>query len=235
MCGRYATTRSAADLSDFFEAYDDTAGLEADWNVAPTDPVPVVRMSQRRAARVLTTARWGLVPHWAGDTRRAAGMINARSETVATSPAFAPSFAKRRCLVPADGWFEWTRSGGAKQAHYLTPSDGSVLAFAGLWSAWGNGDEPLITCSVLTTAARGALAAVHDRMPLILSAERWTPWLAGGGDPAELLAPPTDALLARITVRQVGPAVGNVRNNGPDLVAPVIAERSSGMTELTLF
>jgi putative SOS response-associated peptidase YedK len=218
MCGRYATTRSAADLSDFFEAYDDTVQLAADWNVAPTDPVPVVRMSQRRDARVLATARWGLVPHWATDTRRAASMINARSETVVSSPAFAPSFAKRRCLVPADGWYEWTRRGAAKQAHYLTPADGSVLAFAGLWSAWGG--EPLITCTVLTAAAVGALAEVHDRMPLILPAERWEGWLAGGGDPVEQLRPmPVDALAA-IDVRPVRPDVGNVRNNGPQLLEP---------------
>ena len=221
MCGRYATTRSAADLSDFFEAYDDTVSLAADWNVAPTDPVPVVRMSQRRGERVLATARWGLVPHWATDTRRAAGMINARAETVATSPAFAPSFARRRCLVPADGWYEWTRQGAAKQARFMTPRDGSVLAFAGLWSAWGSGDEPLITCSVLTTAALGALATVHDRMPLILPAGRWQPWLAGGGDPAELLAPADAEVLDGIAIRPVGAAVGNVRNNGPELVAPV--------------
>jgi putative SOS response-associated peptidase YedK len=235
MCGRYATTRSAADLSAFFEAYDDSVGLAADWNVAPTDPVPLVRMSQRRAARVLGTARWGLVPHWAADTRRAASMINARSETVATSPAFAPSFARRRCLIPADGWFEWVRRDGTKQAHYLTPADGSVLAFAGLWSAWGSGDEPLITCSVLTTAAVGDLARVHDRMPLVLSARRWEPWLAGGGDPAELLAPPGPEILDRITVRAVGPAVGNVRNNGPELVAPATVEQHGEATELTLF
>jgi putative SOS response-associated peptidase YedK len=239
MCGRYATTRSAADLSAFFEAYDDTVELAADWNVAPTDPVPVVRMSQRRGERVLATARWGLVPHWAADTRRAAGMINARSETVATSPAFAPSFAKRRCLIPADGWYEWVRTGKVKQAHYMTPADGSVLAFAGLWSAWGNGAEPLITCSVLTTAAQGDLARVHDRMPLILPAARWASWLAGGGDPVTLLAPPQERLLAGIEVRAVRPAVGNVRNNGPDLVAPMAvetpAEQVGNPTELTLF
>ena len=184
-----------------FEAYDDTVELAANWNVAPTDPVPLVRISTRRGDRVLSTARWGLVPHWAADTRRAARMINARSETVATSPAFAPSFARRRCLVPADGWYEWVRTGKVKQAYYMTPADGSVLAFAGLWSAWGNGAEPLITCSVLTTTALGDLARVHDRMPLILPPERWASWLAGGGDPADLLAPPPDRVLAGIEVR----------------------------------
>jgi putative SOS response-associated peptidase YedK len=235
MCGRYATTRSAADLSGFFEAYDDTVGLAASWNVAPTDPVPLVRMSQRRGERVLATARWGLVPHWAKDTRRAAGMINARSETVATSPAFAPSFARRRCLVPADGWYEWTRNGTGKQAHFMTPADGTTLAFAGLWSAWGSGDEPLVTCSVLTTAALGALAGVHDRMPLILPPERWALWLAGGGDPAELLVAPGPGVLDGIAIRPVGPAVGNVRNNGPELVVPVPVDQPLDLTDVTLF
>jgi len=137
MCGRYATTRSEADLSDLFDALDVTEGLGPSWNVAPTDPVPVVRVSQSRDARVLDSARWGLVPPWATDLRGGARMINARAETVATSPAFAPSFTRRRCLVPADGWYEWVRAGQRKQAFYMTPADGSALAFAGLWSAWG--------------------------------------------------------------------------------------------------
>lgn len=208
-------------MSAIFEAFDDTSGLEADFNVAPTDPVPVVRMSKRRSARVLDTARWGLVPPWADNPRAGARMINARSETVATSRAFAASFARRRCLVPADGWFEWVRAGREKQAYYMTPTDGSVLAFAGLWSAWGDGDEPLITCSILTMEALGPLRRVHDRMPLILSQSRWESWLAGGGGPESLLQAPALQELAKIEIRPVGAAVGNVRNNGADLVAAV--------------
>jgi putative SOS response-associated peptidase YedK len=237
MCGRYATTRSDADLTLLFDAVDVTESLSPSWNVAPTDPVPLVRMSrthgslpeQEGAARVLDTARWGLVPPWAKDLRGGARMINARAETAATSPAFAKPFAERRCLVPADGWFEWVRHGGGKQAFYLTPADGSVLAFAGLWSVWG--PEPVLTCSVLTTAAQGGLTHVHDRMPLILSADRWAGWLAGGGDSAELLRPPTAAEIEAIEVRPVGPGVGNVRNNGPDL----IAIRAQEGTSPTLF
>ena len=216
MCGRYATTRSGADLSDLFDAVDVTESLGPSWNVAPTDPVPLVRVSQRQEARVLDTARWGLLPPWAKDLRGGARMINARSETVASSPAFAPSFARRRCLVPADGWFEWVRAGKERQAYYMTPADGSVLAFAGVWSAWG--PDSLLTCSVLTTAARGGPARVHDRMPLILPADRWPDWLAGGGDPDALLRPMTEREIAAIAVRPVGPAVGNVRNNGPALL-----------------
>ncbi|GIM92569.1 SOS response-associated peptidase [Paractinoplanes toevensis] len=219
MCGRYATTRSEADLSDLFDATDVTEGLGPSWNVAPTDPVPLVRISASHdGKRVLDTARWGLVPPWATDLRGGAKMINARSETVATSPAFAPSFARRRCLVPADGWFEWIRSGKERQAFYMTPADGSALAFAGIWAPWG--PEKLLTCSVLTTAARGGLARVHDRMPLILPPDRWADWLAGGGDADGLLQPMTDHELSAIDVRSVGPEVGNVRNNGPHLVQP---------------
>ncbi|WP_328462078.1 SOS response-associated peptidase [Actinoplanes sp. NBC_00393] len=226
MCGRYATTRSNADLSQFFEAVDVAEPLRPSWNVAPTDPVPLVRMSQRDAARVVDSARWGLVPPWAPDLRGGARMINARAETVATLRSFAPSFARRRCLIPADGWFEWVRtSGKQKQAYYMTPGDGTPLAFAGLWSAWG--PESVLTCSVVTTAAIGGLTRVHDRMPLILPADRWADWLAGGGEPEELLRPLSERDLEAIEVRPVGSDVGNVRNNGPALVEPV--------AEVTLF
>jgi putative SOS response-associated peptidase YedK len=218
MCGRYATTRSDADLTLLFDAVAVTEQLEPSWNVAPTDPVPLIRVSQRRGGRVLDTARWGLVPPWATDPRVGARMINARAETVATSPAFAPSFARRRCLVPADGWYEWVRSGGGKQAYYLTPADAAPLAFAGLWTAWG--PDALVTCSVITTAALGGLARVHHRMPLILPPERWASWLAGGGDAAEQLTPMSPSALAAIEIRAVRPDVGNVRNNGPELITP---------------
>jgi putative SOS response-associated peptidase YedK len=236
MCGRYATTKSAADLSTLFEAYDDTGGsLASRWNVAPTDPVPLVRMSRRRGGRVLGIARWGLVPPWSQDPRGAARMINARVETVATSAAYAPSFARRRCLVPADGWYEWARRGAAKQAYFMTPRDGSLLAFAGLWSVWGGGPEPLMTCSVLTTAALGDLAHVHDRMPLALPPGRWAGWLAGDGDDDAMLPAPDHELMSGIEVRPVGPAVGDVRHDGPDLVERVDLPAQFDHAELTLF
>jgi putative SOS response-associated peptidase YedK len=238
MCGRYATTRSAADLSALFEAYDETGGvLSADYNVAPTDPAPIVRLS--RSARVLSVARWGLLPAWAKDTRGAAKRINARAETVASSAAYARSFAVRRCLVPADGWYEWVRSpSGRRQAYFMTTQDGAPLAFAGLWSVWGTA-EPLRTFSVITTSAVGDLALVHDRMPLLLPPARWPAWLAGGGDAAELLATPRPEDLTRLEIRPVGPAVGDVHNDGPALVervpAPSLARPAPDPVELTLF
>jgi putative SOS response-associated peptidase YedK len=225
VCGRYASTRSAADLSALFEALDETTDLAPRYNVAPTDPVPVVRVARERGARVLDLGRWGLLPHWARDRKAAARMINARAETVATAPAFARAFATRRALVPADGWYEWRRrDGGGKQAYFMTPRDGSVLGFAGLWSRWG--PDRLLTFSIVTTAAVGDLGMVHDRMPLLLEPARWQSWLAGEPD---LTAPPPE-LVAGLELRPVGPAVGNVRNDGPELVArvagPVLSERS---------
>lgn len=232
MCGRYATTRSAADLSALFEAYDDTGEpLAPDYNVAPTDPVPIVRVSDQAGGSVLSVARWGLLPPWAKDARGAAKMINARAETVATTRAYARPFAQRRCLVPADGWYEWVRRDGAKQAYFMTPADGAGLAFAGLWSLWRGAGTPLLTCTVVTMAALGELARVHDRMPLVLSPERWSGWLSGDGDPVELLAPPTAETLARIEIRPVGRGVGDVRNDGPDLVARVPAAPLGALPE----
>ncbi|MEV4758266.1 SOS response-associated peptidase [Micromonospora sp. NPDC049559] len=251
MCGRYATTRPAADLAAVFESYDETGDrLAADYNVAPTDAVPVVRRDDEPdARRLLSLARWGFVPSWAKDTRGAARMINARAETVATSRAYASAFAKRRCLVPADGWYEWVRRDGVKQPYFMTPRDGEVLAFAGIWSRWrgggsrgggdsrGDGGDSLLTCSVVTTAALGELAEVHERMPLLLPPERWSAWLAGGGEPAELLAPAGPEWLARIEIRPVGPEVGDVRNDGPGLIerVPVPAVPESEPVDLTLF
>jgi putative SOS response-associated peptidase YedK len=228
MCGRYATTRTALDLSTLFDAVDETGdGLVPDYNVAPTDPVPIVRISQRAGGRVLSTARWGLVPPWSTDTRGAARMINARAETAATARAYAPSFARRRCLVPADGWYEWLRRpDGGRQPYFMTPRTGEVLAFAGLWSVWSGGAEPtdgVRTFSILTTAALGDLALVHDRMPLLLPPEHRAAWLTADADSAAALLTPRPADLALIELRPVSRLVGDVRNDGPELIAPVPA------------
>jgi putative SOS response-associated peptidase YedK len=242
MCGRYASTRSATDLSSLFEALDETATvLRPDYNVAPTDPVPIVRRSGRVASPVLCVARWGLVPAWSRDATGAARMINARAETVATSRAFAGSFAARRCLVPADGWYEWVRTSGGsgrrgpaggavqrgpagtgKQAYFMTRGDAEVLAFGGIWTAWTSGSVRLLTFSVLTLPAEGDLALVHDRMPLVLEPANWHAWLTSA-DPTGLLAGPSPQYGAGIEVRPVSPAVGDVRNDGPELVRKVSA------------
>jgi putative SOS response-associated peptidase YedK len=239
MCGRYASTTSAADLSELFDALDETDdGLAPDYNVAPTDPVPIVRISNSAGGRVLSRVSWGLVPAYAKDTRGGARMINARAETVATSGAFAPSFAKRRCLVPADGWYEWVRRAGTKQAYFMT-LDSDVLALAGVWAVWGRAEQRVLTCSVVTTAALGELASVHDRMPLVLPPERWEEWLTAEPDAERLLTPPRADFIESIEIRPVGPEVGNVRNDGPSLIvrvdAPELGSSTDERADLTLF
>ncbi|WP_405091072.1 SOS response-associated peptidase [Micromonospora sp. NBC_01392] len=235
MCGRYATTRSAGDLSALFESVDSTGEVGPDYNVAPTDSAPLVRLAPE-GHRLLSLGRWGLLPSWSRSASGAARMINARAETIATSRAYAPSFARRRCLVPADGWYEWVRRpDGGRQPYFMTPRDGSVLALAGIWSVWESAGATRLTFSVLTTAALGELAEVHDRMPLLLPRERWAAWLGPTDEPAALLVPPDAGQLAGLEIRPVSPAVGNVRNDGPELIARVVPEGAEAGAEPTLF
>lgn len=220
MCGRYASSRGAEFLVDHFGAEEaPEEELAPSWNVAPTDPTYVVAV--RHGVRVLRTARWGLVPSWAKDTKGAARLINARRETVTTTPAFRSAFARRRCLVPADGYYEWTAqrgvpAAGRKQPWFLTSRDGAPLAMAGLYEirdgAW--------TSTVITTSAPDELGDIHDRTPLLVPPEDWARWLDPDvEDPGDgLLVPGTPGLL---DAWPVDPAVGNVRNDGPELVRPV--------------
>lgn len=221
VCGRYAASRSPDSLVMEYAAEDGTAGEApvASYNVAPTQPVLVVRPRVRDGRRELSVARWGLVPSWSADTRSAGGRINARAETVGTTPAFRAAFRHRRCLVPADGWFEWVPDGsGRRRPYFLTPADGRGLAFAGLWEVWGE-DARLLTMTIVTTAAVGRLTEVHHRMPVILGVDRHTAWLdPATSDPAQLLTV-DDEVLAGLEIRPVGPRVGSVANHGPDLVA----------------
>ncbi|MBA0125359.1 SOS response-associated peptidase [Haloechinothrix sp. YIM 98757] len=244
MCGRYAATKDPATIAREFDALDEVTDTEAapgpSYNVAPTRPVTTVVRRHPRAedGTVLTTEAasrrvrgmvWGLVPSWAKDPSIGQRMINARAETVATKPAFRKAVARRRCLVPADGWFEWLRGSGegrrpAKQPYYMTARDGTSLAFAGIWETWRDPElpstaSPTVTCSVLTTDAVGALADIHHRMPLLMPPHLWDEWLdPDSGDVAELLAPPAADVVERLEIRPVSERVGNVRNNGPELI-----------------
>ena len=232
MCGRYASTRSSTDLATLFDALDTTdEPLVPDYNLAPTDPAPIVRISASAGSRVVSVARWGLVPAWSKDGKGGAKMINARSETIATSKAFAPSFERRRCLVPADGWYEWARtSTGGKQPYFMTRRNGEPLVFGGIWSTWGTG---LLTFSVITVPAVGDLTQVHDRMPLVLPSDLWRNWLTDI-DASGLLRPPAEDYAAGIELRAVSHRVSDVRNDGPDLIEP-ITERVNQSTMETLF
>ena len=239
MCGRYAAKKDPALLAAEFDAVD-TTGDDApkpDYNVAPTKAVVAVVQRHPRDAegepdpehteRSLRVMRWGLVPHWAKDRNVGAKMINARAESAATKPAFRSSVTRRRCILPADGWFEWKRDGATKQAMYMTRPDGASLAMAGLWSTWhdpkGDPDAPpLVTCAVITTDALGQLTEVHDRMPLLLTPQNWANWLdPDQADVADLLTSPDLALIESLELRPVSSAVNSVRNNGPELIERV--------------
>jgi putative SOS response-associated peptidase YedK len=232
MCGRYVSVRSDADLSDEFDAVDATDGLwpEPDYNVAPTKPVRVVvnrplRDADGKAAptptRQLRVVSWGLIPSWSKDRKTQGRMFNARAEGIATTNAFRRAYAKRRCLVPADGWYEW-RAGddGTKQPVFMTPEDGHPLAFAGLYEFWGEHGQTITTCTIITAPAAGALADIHDRMPLVLPRSVWPRWLDPAvDDPDDLLTGWDEAAGEHLELRPVARLVNKVDNNGPELVA----------------
>ncbi len=223
MCGRYASSRDARDLASGFEVEEPPEeALPPSWNVAPTDPVHAVL--QRAGSRRLTVLRWGLVPSWSKDAKGAARLINARQETVTTKPAFRAAYARRRCLLPADGYYEWQVDGTRKQPWFLSSADGGPLAMAGLYEVWSPPQgERLWTCTVITTAAADDTGHIHDRTPLVVPRADWARWL----DP-EVEDPGQDLLVPAVTgalaAWPVGAAVGNVRNDGPELVEPLAPE-----------
>ncbi len=247
MCGRYAAAKDTATLVEEFQVetvVDPAPG--PNYNVAPTNQVAFVVDRPIDGSdgleRQLRVARWGLVPSWAKDPKIGSRMINARWENAAEKPAFRSAFAKRRCLIPADGYFEWytpavqagVQSAAAKprkQPYFIHRGDGAGLALAGLYEFWRPGPEEdwLVTVTVLTTDSIGPLAAIHDRMPLMIEASGYPRWL----DPAVRVDTGFDARLAvdLLTAYPVSPAVNSVRNNSADLLAPIPAEPA--LAELT--
>jgi putative SOS response-associated peptidase YedK len=221
VCGRYAAARSVDDLASTFGIRAD--GVEAiaaaDWNVAPTKPVTAVVVRSGRPN--LTTMRWGLVPPWAADPSAGARLVNARLETVASKPAFREALARRRCLLPADGWYEWAPSpGGYRRPYYLSPPDGAVLALAGLWETWTDGEgRRLVTTTIVTGPAPADLRMVHDRAPVVLPADTWRRWLDPAVADVDGVLRPTPTGV--VVPRPVGDAVGDVRANGPQLTEQV--------------
>jgi putative SOS response-associated peptidase YedK len=231
MCGRYATSRSSADLSALFDADDETeGGLEPDYNVAPTDPVPVVRVSRSASvdgtgARVLSRVRWGLVPAYAKDTKGGARLINARAETVTKSGAFSASFQKRRCLVPADGFYEWRKAGKQKQPWRFHLADNGPFCFAGLWDSWCDPETKteLESFTIITTEANELLAPIHNRMPVMLAKHDLAAWLEGT-NAAKLLRPyPAEEMRGY----PVSTMVNSWRNETPDCFAPAGEEKTA--------
>lgn len=213
MCGRYLLQRAPGALARHFETVNPTPNHPPSWNIAPTQLSLVVRRHPQSGERHLDALRWGLVPRWAKDATGAARMMNARGESVAEKPAFREAFAKRRCLVPMDGFYEWRSEGKAKQPYVCALRSGDPMACAGLWEGWKQPDgEWLRSYSIITCAAAGRQALVHDRMPVILPPAAWEEWLAGEDEAAltALLRPAEDALLA---FWPVGPRVGRVAEN----------------------
>jgi putative SOS response-associated peptidase YedK len=246
MCGRYASSRRPEDLVEEFEIdkVEVKEELAPDYNVAPTKPVYAVvqrppvkdEPALQRQLRVLT---WGLVPFWAKDPSIGNKMINARMETVHEKPAFRKAFASRRCLLPADGYYEWyptelkTKAGKPlKQPFFIHPADGGVMAMAGLYEIWRDPtrdeDDPdrfRWTCTVLTTTAEDAVGHIHDRMPLLVERERFAAWLDPTvSDPDDLKALLVPAAPGRLEAYPVSTEVNSVRNNGPELVEPLPTE-----------
>jgi putative SOS response-associated peptidase YedK len=237
VCGRYVNVASNADLTDEFdveEVVGDDPGPS--WNVAPTDPVRVIverppREPDAPAARVrqLRTVTWGLVPNWSKDAKRGAKMINARIETVTAKPAFKTAAARRRCLVPALGYYEWQKTDHGKVPYFLHDPNGRMLAMAGLYELWRDPgkskDDPgrwLWTCTIITQEAPDLLGVIHDRNPVVVPPELRDQWLDCSSEDA---ATATRVLVqipqARLDPYVVSAAVGNVRNNGPELIEPV--------------
>lgn len=251
MCGRFAVTTDPALLAGQIQALDETAaaGDRPNYNVAPTTTISAVvkRHSEPgdESTRRIRSMRWGLVPPWAragadgAPERKGPLLINARAETITSSPAFRGAARHKRCLVPMNGWYEWQPTGavrGPKTPYYLYAADGGLLLMAGLWSAWRPGNAPattppLLSCTIITTDAVGPLARIHDRMPLSVSAGDWDRWL----DPD---APVDEGLLAghgdsdRIAVREVSTLVNNTANNGPELIEPADTHQGAPLSRV---
>jgi putative SOS response-associated peptidase YedK len=245
MCGRYASSRSPDDLLELFEIEEDDLGPEQGapkFNVAPTVTMPVVVERERErdgapvSVRQLRGLTWGLVPSWSKDRRGAARMINARVESLLERPAYTRAALTRRCLVPADGWYEWQVSATGtdakgkprKQPFFIHRGDGDGLAFAGIYEFWRDravaADDPLawlVTFAIITTAAEPGLSFIHDRMPLVLPSDRWDAWLdphrRAAEDVRALVVPPAPG---RFIATPVSTRVNSVRNDGPELVEP---------------
>lgn len=223
MCGRYRLSRRKEIIEEHF----DTATGVEDWtpryNVAPTQPVPIIRQHPKEPRRDVTLARWGLIPWWAKDTSSAAGMINAKSETAASKPAFRDALRLRRCIIPADGFYEWQKIRAAKQPYCFEVNEGELFAFAGLWEKWKDpAGKTLETCAILTTTANALTSSIHDRMPVILNPGAYDLWLDPGftdvSAVSELLQPYDAGLMRRYPVST---RINHAANDDAECAQPV--------------
>ncbi|MGA7106078.1 MAG: SOS response-associated peptidase [Candidatus Deferrimicrobiaceae bacterium] len=222
MCGRFTLFDSADSVAERF-GLPDTPSLSPRYNIAPSQTVVAVRIPPGGGARELVALRWGLVPSWAKDPAIGNRMINARVETVADKPAFRSAIRRRRCLVPADGFYEWKRVNGRKQPYFIGMRDRKIFGFGGIWESWeGGGGEAVLSCALLTTGPNDLLRPIHDRMPVILSPREYDLWLSPQVQDPEALAPlfrpyPPEEM----TVFPVGTAVNNPETDTPALIEPL--------------
>jgi putative SOS response-associated peptidase YedK len=230
VCGRFLSLSDPEQLAERFAVDEVRAtSLGHRYNVAPT--LEVYAVIEREARRRLGTLRWGFVPYWVRELKGARQPINARIETVATSKMFADAFRRRRCLLPADGFYEWQDrgEGRAKQPYLIADPDGAPLAFAGIWTVWRDpaveDPEPLFSTAIVTTEARGAMADLHERMPVVLPERLWADWLTADEDEAPHLLEAVAALGApRLTATPISRRVNDVRNDGPELLEPATVD-----------
>ena len=225
MCGRYRLTKDGKVIVEDF-AVEGEVEWSPRYNIAPTDPVPAVRQDRKNPVRHCTLMRWGLIPFWAKDPAIGAKTINGMSETAATKPAFRDAMQRHRCLVPADGFYEWARSGKEKQPYNFGMADDSLFAFAGLWDRWKDGaGKEILSCTILTTRPNALVADIHNPMPAILRREDYDLWLDPGiTDPArvaDLLAPFDPRWMRRYPVSQ---RVNSVKNDDPECAKEIRLE-----------
>jgi putative SOS response-associated peptidase YedK len=222
MCGRFTLTDPDPRLLRIRFKVDESVEvpeLERRYNIAPTDPVFAVR--ERDRSRDLGLLRWGLVPYWAGGNWKGPPMINARDDRLDEVPVFEEAFAERRCLIPADGFYEWRKTDAGKQPVRLSRPDGSLFAFAGLWASSKRDDgTKLFSCTIVTCDPNDVVQPIHDRMPVILPEEGEELWLSPDADPDQLRALLNPDTAGELAVREVSEAVNDVREDGPHLLEP---------------
>jgi putative SOS response-associated peptidase YedK len=222
MCGRFSQQRPASELAEIFAAEPLVEDPGPRYNVAPTDGALVV--VQRDDRRAITSYRWGLIPHWADNAKVGSRMFNARAETLTQSPAFRDSLRRKRCLVPVEAFYEWRREGDVRQPYTIGRADGRPLVLAGLWDGWRDPATDTVrrTFTIVTTAPNETMASIHNRMPAMLADDDWPAWLDPGlADPGELLAIIGAGQEPELVIRPVSRLVNDVRNDGPELVAPL--------------
>jgi putative SOS response-associated peptidase YedK len=219
MCGRYTLATPKERLAEEFGFENSSVELPPSYNIAPTQGVAAVL--EEGGQRRLEVLRWGLIPPWADDPQIGSRMINARSETASEKPSFRRAFRERRCLIPADGFYEWRRTNGAKQPYYIHMQDGRPFAFAGLWESWSKGGEGEVrTCTILTTGANAIVGEIHERMPVIVAPDAYEIWLDSASEKDELrglLAPFSEEEMEAYPVSRF---VNSPSNNDPRCVEP---------------